>query len=137
MQPTKRSIAFIQLFILIAGLVVLTSGTMAQVAASAKIQATIISPAQMTEMSLSSADGNEFMLQNDMNRCFDVTLDGMPSTLTGGNSEQQTNHELCLDQQQTVASGVSKTRLNVLFSGLTKEDKGSANIPYSISVHYN
>ncbi len=137
MQPAKRDIAFIQFLLLMTVLLTLSPGIMAQVKAPASVQATIMTYSDLTEMALSSADGDEFILQNDVNRCFDVTLDGIPSTLTGMSGKEKAHAELCLEQHQTVISGISKTRLNVLFSGLIKVNKGLATIPYSISVHYN
>jgi hypothetical protein len=134
-EGKKRII--IRSIILIIGLCLAAGASMAQLTCSAKIQATIVRPDDVSDMSLSSEDGTQFVLKNGMNSCFNVSIDGLQPVLEGKDGKQAVNYRLSFNQWQSVFYDVISIRLNVLFSKEVKEGRYVATSPYMISVHYN
>ena len=137
MQPERKKGIFIRSIILVAGLFILTTGSLAQLTVSAEIQATIVTPDDISAMSLSSADGTQFILQNGVNSCFDLTVTGLPPLLESTNGSQKVNYLLNLEHWQSHSFDVTRIQVNVLFNKTVKEGTYLAANPYSISVNYN
>ncbi len=114
-----------------------TTASMAQLAISASAEATIVTPDDISAMSLSSTDGTQFTVKNGLNRHFDLSVDGLHSSLESKDGEQKVRYRLDLEQWQTLSYDVTNIRLNVTFDRKVKTGKYLASGPYSISVHYN
>ena len=133
----KSNNGFLKLLLLAALLVVFNAGAMAQASVSANIRATIVSSDELSDLSLISPDGTEFLLQNDMNRCYDVSIIGVSPTLESENQKKDVNYELSPRKIQLTSFCNSNTRIKVLFNGLAQGSSPQTMSPYTIMVHYN
>jgi hypothetical protein len=137
MPATKKTYGFLKFLLLVTLIVVLKPGAMAQVSGSANIRAAIVSSDELTDLSLTSSDGTEFLLQNDMNRCYDVSITGMSPTLKSENQKQDLNYELSPRQIQPTSFCNSNTKIKVLLNDLAAVSSPQSMVPYTIMVHYN
>ncbi len=109
---------------------------MTQVTACSDIQAAIVRY-EISDFSLSSADGTGFILQNGINSCFDITVDGLQSSLEGKNGNQAVCYDLSVDKKQPVSSGNLDIRLKVIFNEPVINGFYQASNQYLITVNYN
>lgn len=127
---------FIRWSVILAGALFIPAGTLvAQVMASANIQATITN--DISVFSPSSPDGTQFILQNGTNSCFDVSIDGLQPSLKGTNGVQVVKYKLCLEQKQPVSACITNIRVLVLFNEPVKDGIYHSTEPYTILVNYN
>jgi len=132
-ELTKRVIRW---SVILAGALFIPAGTLvAQVMASANIQATISN--DISVFSPSSPDGTQFILQNGNNSCFDVSIDGLQPSLESLNGQQMVRYKLCLEQKQPVSTSITNIRVLVLFNEPVKDGIYHSTEPYSILVNYN
>jgi hypothetical protein len=137
MPATKKTYGLLKFLLLVTLIVVLNPSAMAQASASANIRAAIVSSDELSDLSLVSADGTEFLLQNDLNRCFDVSITGISPTLVSEDQKKEVNYELSTRKIQPTSFCNSNTRIKVLFNGLAQGSTPQSIAPYTIMVHYN
>ena len=122
--------------ILAAGMFFHTLSLDAQVTSMANVEAAIVS-ADISSLSLASADGTRFQLQNWTETCFDVTVAGMPSTLNGEYGKEKVSYSLDFDEARLISAGITKIHVDVRFSRTVKDGTYSASEPYLLWVNYN
>ena len=110
---------------------------MAQINSSANIRAMIVNPDDISALSLTSADGTQFILKNGMNSCFDMSITGLQPTLDGTNGQEKVSYSVSFKQSQSLSFDITNIRLNVLFDESVKNGAYQSVVPYTISVHYN
>jgi hypothetical protein len=126
--------AWVMMFI---GLCMAAGDSMAQLSCSATATANILTPDDISALSRASEDGTRFMLKTSANNCFDITVDGLKSTLEGVDGKEQVSYSLRLEQWTSAPLDIINIRLNVMFKDPVKNGTYLATSPYSISVNYN
>ena len=137
MKPEGKKRINTAAIILIIWLMLAANASIAQLSCSASAKACVVSPDDLSGMSLSSSDGTRFLLKSGLNSCFDVSLQGLQPALEGENGKQQVSYSLSFDHNSSVSIDEISIRLNILFTEAVKNGTYLASGPYSISVNYN
>jgi hypothetical protein len=122
---------------IITGIFLTVGQSMAQLTCQANASANIMTPDDISALSLASDDGTRFMLKTGANNCFDITVDGLKSTLEGIDGKEKVSYSLRLEQWPSAPLDIINIRLNVIFADHVKNGTYQATNPYSISVNYN
>ena len=135
--PAKLKIQILRWSVTLIAAFVIPAGTLlAQVVATANVQASIVK-ADISILSLSSPHGTQFLLQNSSASCYDVSVNGLQNSLEGERGIQQVSYELNLDEAQQVSKGITRISLGIRFSEPVREGVYHATDPYTLRVNYN
>ena len=137
MHSKEKKVICIRSLIVLFWLIFLAIPMVAQQSSSASASTSIVLPDNMARLSLTSEDGTLFMLSSGIYSCFDLSIAGLPLSLSGKNGENEVCYKLDVVQKTSASIAITNIRLNVLFKEVVGHGTYLAASPYTILVNYN